>query len=242
MEISLKNKVILITGATGKFGKALTFACRREKAKVLAVYFSDETTADELKKAGAETFFCDVKEYGLVGKIVGSQIEKFGRIDGLVNAAAVSRDKLLFKMTPKEFREVIDINLMGIFNFTKAVLKSMMKEKCGKIINFASIIGMKGAYGASNYSASKAGVIAFTKSVASEVARYGICVNAVTPGFFPSKINQQIPEKIREKAREESVFKKYADPHEIADFIIYLLSDKVRNITGQVFCLESRIV
>jgi NAD(P)-dependent dehydrogenase (short-subunit alcohol dehydrogenase family) len=161
-------------------------------------------------------------------------INEFGRIDILVNNAGITADKLLKDMTIQEWNKVISANLTGVFNCTKCVIKSMQKRKSGKIINISSISGQIGNIGQANYSASKAGVISFTKTVAKEYAKDGITVNAISPGFIRTKMVENIPEKVMEKILKQIPLGRVGEPEEVAKLVCFLTSDDANYITGQV--------
>ncbi len=161
-------------------------------------------------------------------------MQKFETIDILVNNAGINRDGLLMRMKPEEWQQVIDVNLTGIFNVCNAVIRPMMKARAGKIINMSSIVGITGNAGQTNYSASKAGIIGFTKSLAQEVASRGITVNAVAPGLISTEMTDEMPEKALNKMKENIPLNRSGDPEEIANTVAFLASDLSSYITGEV--------
>ena len=199
--MKLAQEVAIITGAARGIGRAIAEALAREGAKVVLVDLlpAVHDTAAEMRQAGYEVLALtgDVASFDQAQQLVDQTIEHYGQVDILVNNAGITRDNLLLRMPPEDWEKVININLTGTFNLTKAAIKPMIKRKTGKIINIASIIGEIGNVGQANYAASKAGVIAFTKSVAKELGSRGIRANAVAPGFIKSQMTEVLPDKVK---------------------------------------------
>lgn len=241
MDVRLEGKLVLVAGATGALGEAIVKGCLRDGAKIAATYLDNSDKALELEKLGAHVVRCDLTSIKEVEALLKGVYDKFGRIDCLVNAAGAVRDNFLVNMDEDDWGEVIDVNLKGAFNIGKAALKLMMKQRSGKIINVASRVGIRGQIGQVNYAAAKGGLIAFTKTLAKEAGHFGVKANVLVPGFFESNMTKDLPEGIWDMARGESALGEVAKASEIADFVIYLLSDKVNGVTGQVFSVDSRV-
>jgi 3-oxoacyl-[acyl-carrier protein] reductase len=242
----LKDKVAIVTGASRGIGKAAALALVTQGAKVVINYArsSDaaEATVKEITDAGGEAIAvqADVSQSGEVDNLIKTTLDKFGRIDVLVNNAGITKDTLLLRMKPEQWQAVIDLNLTGVFLCTKAVSKTMLKQRSGRIINIASVAGQMGNPGQANYSAAKAGVIGFTKTVAKELANRGITVNAVAPGFIETDMTNDL--------KSDDIIKfiplgRYGKPEEVAGTIRFLASDPAAAyITGQVFNVDGGMV
>ncbi len=243
---SLKDKVAIVTGASRGIGKAAALALVSQGAKVVINYArsSDaaEATVKEITDAGGEAISlqADVSQSEQVDNLFKTTLDKFGRIDVLVNNAGITKDTLLLRMKPEQWQAVIDLNLTGVFLCTKAVSKTMLKQRSGRIINIASVAGQMGNPGQANYSAAKAGVIGFTKTVAKELANRGITVNAVAPGFIETDMTNDL--------KSDDIIKfiplgRYGKPEEVAGTIRFLASDPAAAyITGQVFNVDGGMV
>jgi 3-oxoacyl-[acyl-carrier protein] reductase len=242
----LKDQVAIITGASRGIGKAAALALVTQGAKVVINYArsSDaaEATVKEITDAGGEAIAvqADVSQSAEVDNLIKTTLDKFGRIDVLVNNAGITKDTLLLRMKPEQWQAVIDLNLTGVFLCTKAVSKTMLKQRSGRIINIASVAGQMGNPGQANYSAAKAGVIGFTKTVAKELANRGITVNAVAPGFIETDMTHDL--------KSDDIIKfiplgRYGKPEEVAGTIRFLASDPAAAyITGQVFNVDGGMV
>ncbi len=242
----LKDKVAVITGASRGIGKAAALALVSQGAKVVINYArsSDaaEATVKQITDAGGEAIAvqADVSQSTEVDNLIKITLEQFGRIDVLVNNAGITKDTLLLRMKPEQWQAVIDLNLTGVFLCTKAVSKTMLKQRSGRIINIASVAGQMGNPGQANYSAAKAGVIGFTKTVAKELANRGITVNAVAPGFIETDMTNDL--------KSDDIIKfiplgRYGKPEEVAGTIRFLASDPAAAyITGQVFNVDGGMV
>lgn len=235
----LKDKVAIITGAGSGLGKAgaLTFA--REGAKVVVADYNEATgqaVVEEIKAMGAEAIFVkvDVSNWEQVEAMVNTTVETFGTVDILVNNAGVTADAFLVKMTHDMWDKVININLKGVFNCTKAVAPIMVEKGCGKIINTSSIVGEQGNLGQTNYAATKAGVIGMTLTWAKELGFKGINVNAVAPGYIMTEMVAAVPEKVLEKLKEKVPFRRLGEPQDIANAYLFLASDESAYCNGTV--------
>ncbi|MEN9871046.1 MAG: hypothetical protein RLZZ171_2034 [Cyanobacteriota bacterium] len=242
----LKDQVAIITGASRGIGKAAALALVTQGAKVVINYARSndaaEATVKEITDAGGEAIAvqADVSQSAEVDNLIKTTLDKFGRIDVLVNNAGITKDTLLLRMKPEQWQAVIDLNLTGVFLCTKAVSKTMLKQRSGRIINIASVAGQMGNPGQANYSAAKAGVIGFTKTVAKELANRGITVNAVAPGFIETDMTHDL--------KSDDIIQfiplgRYGKPEEVAGTIRFLASDPAAAyITGQVFNVDGGMV
>lgn len=236
----LEGKTALITGASRGIGKAVALAFAKEGANIA---FTD-LRYDEIAQATEK----EIAAYGVKAKAYASNAasfadtattveeigKDFGRIDILVNNAGITKDTLLMRMSEEQWDAVINVNLKSVFNFTHAVQKLMLKQKYGSIINMSSVVGVSGNAGQSNYSASKAGIIGFTKSVAKELGSRNIRSNAVAPGFIITDMTGQLPEEVRNEWAAKIPLKRGGTPEDIADVCVFLGSDMSRYVTGQV--------
>ena len=243
----LEGQVAIVTGASRGIGRAIAFALASEGANVVVNYASSAGAAEEvvaeIKASGGEAIaiHADVSQEAQVDGLFKSAIDAWGRVDILVNNAGITRDTLLLRMKLADWQSVIDLNLTGVFLATRAVSKIMLKQKSGRIINIASVAGQMGNPGQGNYSAAKAGVIGFTKTVAKELASRGITVNAVAPGFIATDMTADL-------ANTDEILKfiplgRYGKPEEIAGMVRFLASDPAAAyITGQVFNVNGGMV
>ncbi|NLM37821.1 MAG: 3-oxoacyl-[acyl-carrier-protein] reductase [Firmicutes bacterium] len=244
--MKLAQEVAIITGAARGIGRAIAEALAREGAKVVLVDLlpAVHDTAAELRQAGYEVLALtvDVSSFEEAQQMVDQTVAHFGQIDILVNNAGITRDNLLLRMPPEDWEKVININLTGTFNLTKAAIKHMIKRKSGKIINIASIIGEIGNVGQANYAASKAGVIAFTKSVAKELGSRGIRANAVAPGFIKSQMTDVLPDKVKAELEKQIPLSRLGLPEDVAKAVVFLASSDADYITGQVLNIDGGMV
>ena len=236
----LEGKTAIVTGASRGIGKAIAIKFAQEGCNVAFTdLFEDETmknTEAELLAIGvkAKGYASDASKFDETDKVVNAIVNDFGSIDILVNNAGITKDTLLMRMTEDQWDAVININLKSVFNFTKAAQKTMLKQRSGSIINLSSVVGVSGNAGQSNYSASKAGIIGFTKSVARELGSRGIRSNAIAPGFIITEMTAKIPEDAR-KAWEESIpLKRGGTPEEVAGVAVFLASELSSYVSGQV--------
>lgn len=242
MEFS--EKVALVTGASRGIGRAIALKLASEGAKVAINFAGNLAKAEEVKKEieanGGEALLVqgNISDFEKVNEIVKNVVDTWGRIDILVNNAGITRDNLLLKMSETDFDEVVATNLKGVFNCTKAVTRLMMKQHSGRIVNMSSVVGLMGNAGQANYSAAKAGIIGFTKSAAKEFAPRGITVNAVAPGFIATDMTDAIPEKIKTGLIEKIPMGRIGNPEDVANAVLFLVSEKAAYITGQVICVD----
>ena len=236
---SLEGKVALVTGAARGIGQATAVRLAQAGADLALCDLQQdwvEETAEKVRALGrrAECFTMNVAESDDITRAVGEVEKAFGRIDVLVNNAGITKDGLMMRMSEEDWDAVLDINLKGAFLCTKAVARIMMKQRSGSIVNVASIIGLIGNPGQCNYSASKAGVIALTKSVAKELAARNIRANAVAPGFISTKMTEALPEEVQKKMLENIPLKRFGTPDDVANVITFLAGDEAAYVSGQV--------
>lgn len=235
----LEDKVVLITGASRGIGKAIAERCVAEGAKVAFTYLSSEEKANaliaELTKDGGvvKGFKSNAAEFDAAQTLVEDVVKEFGTVDVLVNNAGITRDNLLMRMSEEMWDEVINTNLKSAFNLTKAVQRPMLKARKGSIINMSSVVGVSGNAGQSNYAASKAGMIGFTKSIAQELGSRSIRCNAIAPGFIETEMTEVLDEKVVAEWRNSIPLKRGGSPEDVANAVVFLGSDMSTYITGQ---------
>ncbi|MEJ6776437.1 MAG: 3-oxoacyl-[acyl-carrier-protein] reductase [Crocinitomicaceae bacterium] len=235
----LEDKVILITGASRGIGKSIAEECVRQGAKVAFTYLSSVEKAQALEKelealgGIAKGFKSDASKFDEAQTLVDQVLDVFGTIDVLVNNAGITRDTLLMRMTEEQWDEVMNTNLKSAFNLTKAVQRPMLKAKKGSIINMSSVVGISGNGGQSNYAASKAGLIGFTKSIAQELGSRSIRCNAIAPGFIETEMTAALDETVVDEWRKSIPLRRGGSPKNVADLTVFLGSDMSTYITGQ---------
>lgn len=240
----LENKTAIVTGGSRGIGRSICLELAKEGANVVTCYASGAAGAEETVKLCEElgvkamAIKTDVANGEEVAAMVDKVKAEFGSIDILVNNAGITKDNLMLKMTEDDFEQVIDTNLKGAFLFTKNVSKIMLKQRAGKIINISSVVGVRGNAGQVNYSASKAGLIGMTKSVAKELASRGITCNAVAPGFIETDMTAKLPEAVVEESLKMVPMKSMGTGEDVANLVAFLASDNARYITGQVICVD----
>jgi 3-oxoacyl-[acyl-carrier protein] reductase len=237
--MDFQGRTSIVTGASQGIGKAIALELSREGVEVILVDIQKEKleeVADKIRENKGKTavFAADVSRMDEAMEVVEAVVKSNKKIDYLVNNAGITRDNLLMRMKEEEWDSVLKVNLKGVFNFSKAVIRNMINNRYGRIVNISSIVGLIGNVGQCNYSASKAGVIGFTKSVAREVASRGITVNAVAPGYIATPMTESLPESVQQKFRDWIPVKRFGTPEEITHAVKFLLSDEAAYITGQV--------
>ena len=246
--MQLTDKVALVTGASRGIGRAIALLMAKQGADVVVNYSGSEGAAQETVDAILAMGRKAIKIKANVGNAeeVAAMVEEahsiFGRIDILVNNAGITRDGLLMRMKDSDWDDVININLKGVYLMTKAVSKIMMKQRSGKIVNMTSVVGVTGNAGQANYSASKAGVIGFTKTCAKELASRGITVNAIAPGFIHTDMTDVLSDKVKEAMVHTIPLGRMAEPDEVAAVAVFLASDMSSYITGQVINVDGGMV
>ena len=239
---SLKNKVAVVTGGSRGIGRAICEAFCKNGADVAFLDAGSMEVAEEtvtyLSQFGTKVkaYQCDISDFIKTSEVFKDILADFGTVDILVNNAGITRDKLLLSMKPEEFTSVIDINLVGAYNTVKQVYPVMLKKRAGKIINVSSVAGVMGNPGQTNYAASKAGLIGFTKSIAKELGSRGICCNAIAPGFVRTPMTTAFADK--EEFVNAIPMKRFAEPEEIANLVLFLASDMANYITGEVIRID----
>jgi 3-oxoacyl-[acyl-carrier protein] reductase len=234
-------RIVVITGGSRGIGRAVAVRFAEESPRLFLIHYDpDEVAAQEtlrvLDKKGveAQSRKLDVSSREAVGEYFSEIFEKFGRIDVLINNAGITRDNLFIRMSETDWDAVMRVNLKSVFNCTQAVLRSMLKRRAGRIVNISSVVGQIGNAGQANYAASKAGVMALTKSVAKEAASRGVTVNAVAPGFIDTEMTATLPDKVKETFLEQIPLGRMGKPEDVAEVAFWLCSDAAGYVTGQV--------
>ncbi|MDD5725659.1 MAG: 3-oxoacyl-[acyl-carrier-protein] reductase [Candidatus Omnitrophica bacterium] len=243
----LKDKVALVTGGARGIGRAIGITFAGEGADIVVADVNLEAaqkTASEIEGMGrkAMSLVMDVTDFQAVEEGINKILDKMGKVDILVNNAGITKDNLLLRMSPADWDAVLNVNLKGTFNCIKAVSRSMIKQRSGRIISIASIIGLMGNAGQANYAASKAGIIALTKTVAKELASRNINANAVAPGFIQTEMTAKLPEDIKKKMQEAIPMGKLGTPEDVANICLFLASEESSYVTGQVITVDGGMV
>jgi len=242
----LEGKNALVTGGSQGIGAAASLELAREGANVCLTYRKHDVEAkkyaDEIREMGRKALAikCDISSFAEAESVVKKAVDEFGGLDILVNNAGMNWDGVSWKMSEEQWDRVIEVNLKGYFNFTRQVAPIFKNQKYGKIINITSINGMRGKFGQSNYSASKAGIIGFTKAVAKELGAFSVNVNAVAPGLIETTMLKESDsrDKIIDMAMNEIVLKRVGQPEDLANVVAFLASDKARHVTGEVIKVD----
>ena len=239
-----EKKIAVVTGASRGIGKAVALELARTGAFVVVNYCGSKEKAEEglgeIREAGGDgvTYQCDVSDFAACEAFIGDVIKTYGRIDILVNNAGITKDGLIMRMSDEDFSDVLQINLAGTFNCIRHVARYMIKQKYGRIVNMASVVGISGNAGQANYAASKAGVIGLSKSVAKELASRGVTVNVVAPGYIQTDMTDVLSDKVKDSVKQMIPLGTFGQTEDIAKAVAFLASDDARYITGQVLCVD----
>jgi 3-oxoacyl-[acyl-carrier protein] reductase len=244
--LELLGKVALVTGGAQGIGKAIALLLARNGADIAVSDINLEKareTADEVRQMGRDSLAIEANVADLkdVERMMDAIVERFGRIDILVNNAGITRDRLILRMTEEDWDTVLAVNLKGTFNCTKTAIRHMSKQKSGRIVSIASVVGAMGNAGQANYAASKAGVIGFTKTIAREFAVRGINVNAIAPGYIQTPMTDAVPEKAKEELKRLIPMQRLGQPEDVAQAVLFLVSGNSSYITGQVLHVNGGI-
>ena len=234
-------RTVVITGGSKGIGRSVAYRFAEENARIVLIHFdaSDDScneTLDQLKAKGvaAEGYKAEISSFQVAEELFRDILEKYERVDVLINNAGITRDTLLLRMSEEMWDDVLRVNLKSVFNCTKSVIRAMSQQRRGAIVNISSVVGQIGNFGQSNYAASKAGIMGFTKSIAREVAARGINVNVVAPGFIDTEMTEVIPEKAKEAFLKQIPFGKMGQPEDVAEAVYWLCTEAAGYITGQV--------
>lgn len=239
-----EKKIAVVTGASRGIGRAIALELARSGAFVVINYNGSEEKAKEVQAqirsegGDAAVFRCNVADFEASRDFFGEVVKTYGRIDILVNNAGITRDGLLLRMSEEDFSRVLDVNLKGTFNGIRHASRQMLKQRSGRIINMASVVGICGNAGQANYAASKAGVIGLTKSAAKELASRGITVNAIAPGFIETDMTEALSDSVKEASAKLIPMGSFGKPEDVARAVAFLASDGAGYITGQVLCVD----
>ena len=244
----LKDKVALITGGSRGIGRSICKSFADNGCSIAFTYNSSkesaETLINELKEydVKVKSYKSDASDHDKSVELIDNVISDFERIDVLVNNAGITKDNLLMRMSPSDFKDVVNVNLGSVFNLTKSSIKIFLKQKEGSIINISSIVGVKGNAGQSNYAASKAGIIGFSKSIALELGSRNIRCNVVAPGYIETEMTNSLPDEVVEKWKESIPLKRSGKPNDVGNACVFLASDLSSYITGQVLQVDGGLL
>lgn len=244
LPMNFNGKVAIVTGGSRGIGRAITEALASRGADILVADIQEElarTTAEEVSKTTNQKvvpFKVDVSNLSNTQEMVDFALDQFKKVDILVNNAGVTRDNLIMRMSEDEWDAVINVNLKGVFNCSKSIIRPMMRQRYGRIVNISSVSGLAGQVGQTNYSASKAGVIGFTKALAREVASRNITVNAIAPGFIPTALTTDLPEDLKTSILGITPLGRMGKPEEVAFAVAFFASDEAAYITGQILSVD----
>ena len=244
----LKDKVALITGGSRGIGRSICKSFADNGCSIAFTYNSSkesaETLINELKEydVKVKSYKSDASDYDKSVELIDNVLSDFERIDVLVNDAGITKDNLLMRMSPSDFKDVVNVNLGSVFNLTKSSIKIFLKQKEGSIINISSIVGVKGNAGQSNYAASKAGIIGFSKSIALELGSRNIRCNVVAPGYIETEMTNSLPDEVVEKWKESIPLKRSGKPNDVGNACVFLASDLSSYITGQVLQVDGGLL
>jgi len=240
----LENKSAIITGATRGIGRGIAVEFAKQGANVAFTYSSSVEAATELENelkalgVSAKGYQSNAADFDAAQELVKQVVADFGTVDILVNNAGITKDNLLLRISEDDFDKVIEVNLKSVFNLTKAVIRPMMKQRAGSIINMSSVVGLKGNAGQANYAASKAGIIGFSKSVALELGSRNVRSNVIAPGFIETEMTDKLDEKVVQGWRDSIPLKRGGSPQDIANACVFLASDMSSYITGQTLSVD----
>lgn len=244
----LDGKIAVVTGASRGIGEAIAKKLASLGTTVIINYNGSAEKAEAVKQeileqgGKAETIQCDVSDFNACEKFFKEVIDRFGRIDILINNAGITKDGLLLRMSEDDFSKVLDVNLKGAFNCIRFSARQMMKQRYGRIVNMASVVGVAGNAGQVNYAASKAGVIGLTKSAAKELASRGITINAIAPGLIETDMTKDLAEKVKDEMAKQIPLKRFGQAEDVAEAAAFLVSDGAAYITGQVLHVDGGMV
>lgn len=239
--MNFQDNIVLITGGSRGIGKSIAEAFSSSGATTIVTY-KNSIDREYFDAKGIKHFQCDVSDLSSVQALIDKVISEYQKIDVAVNNAGITKDGLLMRMSEDDWNSVLDTNLRGVFNVTKAVSRHMMSKRRGKIVNITSVVGITGNPGQSNYVASKAGVIGFTKATAKELASRSININAVAPGFIETEMTGKLPEEVKARYLESIPLRRFGSGKNVADLVMFLASDMSDYITGQTICVDGGLV
>lgn len=244
MTLEFEGRAALVTGGASGIGRACAWELARAGADLVVVDAAPESQLAQvenlLKAAGGRvvSFRADVREHARAAALFEEALQRLGRLDILVNAAGTTSDAPLWEMSEEQWQAVLDTNLKGAFSYTQAAARHFRRVRGGRIVNVTSIEAGRGRFGLANYAASKAGLVALTRSAAAELGRYGVCVNAVSPGFVRTPLVERLPDAVRERAARETVLGRMGEPEDVAHAVLFLCSERARHITGAVLNVD----